>query len=89
MYYGIKQRAETTNEDGRQFEEHQRNIETAREGKKKDKEIAKADTSFSVVTFELEAGLPTPCNIDGDLCYKRCLSTYDLSFYSLGDDKGT
>jgi hypothetical protein len=25
----------------------------------------------------------------GDLFYKRCLSTYNLSFYSLGDGKGT
>jgi hypothetical protein len=25
----------------------------------------------------------------GDLFHKRCLSTYNLSFYSLGDGKGT
>jgi hypothetical protein len=89
MYYEKKQRGETTDEDERQFEEHQRNKETAREEKKKDKERAKSDKSFAAVTFDLEAVLPTPCTMVGDLFYKRCLSTYNLSFYSLGDGKGT
>ena len=70
-------------------EEHKGNTEIAWEEKKKDKERAKSDKSFAAVTFDLEAVLPTPCTMVGDLFYKRCLSTYNLSFYSLGDGKGT
>jgi hypothetical protein len=69
MYYEKKQRGETTDEDERQFEEPRRNKETAREEKKKEKERAKSDKSFAAVTFDLEAVLPTPCTMDGDLFY--------------------
>ena len=68
-------------------EEHKGNTEIAWEEKKKDKERAKSDKYFAAVTFDLEDFLPTPCTMVGDLFDKRCLSTYNLSFYSLGDGK--
>jgi len=71
------------------FECHERNKQRSRDEKSKDKERAKTDKSFVAATFDLEAVLPTPCSMVGDLFYKRCLSTYNLSFYSLGDGKGT
>jgi hypothetical protein len=70
-------------------EEHKGNTEIAWEEKKKDKERAKSDKYFAAVTFDLEDVLPTPCTMVGDLFDKRCLSTYNLSFYSLGDGKCT
>ena len=70
-------------------EEHKGNTEIAWEEKKKDKERAKSDKYFAAVTFDLEDFLPTPCTMVGDLFDKRCLSTYNLSFYSLGDGKCT
>ncbi|CAG2200930.1 unnamed protein product [Mytilus edulis] len=87
--FPTKQRGEITNEDEEQFQEHQTKKEKSREEKRLDKERAKTDRSFTAVTFDLEAVLPTPCSMVGDLFYKRCLSTYNLSFYSLGDSKGT
>ncbi|CAC5417012.1 unnamed protein product [Mytilus coruscus] len=89
IYYEKKQRGEITKEDEEQFQEHQTMKEKSREEKRLDKERAKTDRSFAAVTFDLEAVLPTPCSMVGDLFYKRCLSTYNLSFYSLGDSKGT
>ncbi|CAC5390832.1 unnamed protein product [Mytilus coruscus] len=82
-------RGELDDNDEEQFVRHQRNKESSRDQKSKDKQRAKTDKSFVVSTFDLEAVLPTPCSMVGDLYYKRCLSTYNLSFYSLGDGKGT
>lgn len=89
VYYEKKQRGELDDDDEEQFVRHQRNKESSRDQKTKDKQRAKTDKSFVVSTFDLEAVLPTPCSMVGDLYYKRCLSTYNLSFYSLGDGKGT
>ena len=57
--------------------------------KTKDKQKASADKSFVAATFDLEAVLPTPHSQVGDIYNKRCLSTYILSIYSLGDKAGT
>ncbi|CAC5387443.1 unnamed protein product [Mytilus coruscus] len=84
-----KQRGEVDDDDEEQFVRHQRNKESSRDQKSKDKQRAKTDKSVVVSTFDLEAVLPTPCLMVGDLYYKRFLSTYNLSFYSLGDGKGT
>ncbi|CAC5359200.1 unnamed protein product [Mytilus coruscus] len=58
-----KQRNEITNEDEEQFQEHQTKKEKSREEKRLDKERAKTDRSFTAVTFDLEAVLPTPCSM--------------------------
>jgi len=89
MYYEKQQRGELNDDDEEQFNHHQRNKESSREEKSKDKQRAKTDKSFIAATFNLEAVLPTPCSKVGDVYYKQCLSTCNLSFYSLGDAKGT
>ncbi|CAG2220578.1 unnamed protein product [Mytilus edulis] len=70
IYYEKKQRGEITNEDEEQFQEHQTKKEKSREEKRLDKERAKTDRSFTAVTFDLEAVLPTPCSMVGDLFIK-------------------
>ena len=89
IYEEKKQRGEVTDEDEEIYQQHIKNKEMSRNEKKLDKERAKTDKSFVTITFDLEAVLPTPCSLVGDLFYKRCLSTYNLSFYSLGDSKAT
>ena len=39
-------------------------------------------------TFDMEAVLPTPCSNVSQVYYKRKLSCYKCSVYSLGDGKG-
>ncbi|CAC5424332.1 unnamed protein product [Mytilus coruscus] len=89
VYYEKKQQGELDDDDEEQFVRHQRNKESSRGQKSKDKQRAKTDKSFVVSTFNLEAVLPNSCSMVGDLYSKRCMSTYNLSFYSLGDGKGT
>jgi hypothetical protein len=60
-----------------------------REHKAKHKEETKHDISLHVVTFDLEQILQSPKINVSSLFYKRKLSTYNLSVYSLGDKKCT
>lgn len=78
--------AEKLEED---FQNHQNMKRLSRESKTLDKARAKTDKTFVASTFDLEAVLPTPYTRVGDVYYKRCLSTYNLSFYNLGDKTGT
>ena len=89
VYNEKKLRGETTEQDEKDYSDHQANKQSSRDEKTKDKARAKTDKTFVAATFDLEAVLPTPCSNVGDVYYKRCLSTYNLSFYSLGDQKGT
>lgn len=68
---------------------HLRRKENSREQKSNDKTRAKTDKSVYAATFDLQAVLNTPCTMVGVLYYKRKLSCYNLSFYSLGDENGT
>ena len=56
--------------------------------KSKDKLRAQTDNTFNVATFDMEAVLPTPCSDVSQVYYKRKLSCYNCSVYSLGDGKG-
>ena len=40
-------------------------------------------------TFDLEAVLPIPCSLVSQAYYKRKLSSYNFTVYSLSDGKGT
>ena len=51
--------------------------------KNKTRKKIKEDNKFVCAAFELEAVLSRPCTLIGDLYYKRCLSTYNLSFIHL------
>ena len=75
--------------DKEKQEQHRERIETARKEKKKDKERATKDRSYHVVTVDLQAVLQAPCGLVSQLYYKRKLSVYNFTVYSLGDNKGT
>jgi hypothetical protein len=84
-----KQSGELTQKPIEEYEQHQKLKNESSNAKEQDKKKAKEDKKFVCATFDLEAVLPSPCTLVGDLYYKRCLSTYKLSFYSLGDKKRT
>ena len=67
------------------YNEHQRRKVQGRIERDNDKEIAKKNRNVHVVTFDLEAVLPTPCSLVSQVYYKRKLSCYNLSVYLLGD----
>ena len=50
--------------------------------------MAKKDPTKHVVTLDLQAVLPTPCGLVSQLYYKRKLSVYNFTIYSLADRKG-
>jgi len=88
--YDQRKRDGTLNEDMElEYSRHQQMKMWAREEKQKDKDRARNDKSVHVSTFDLEAVLPTPCSLVGELYYKRKISCYNLSYYSLADQKGT
>jgi len=89
LYYQQKESGDVDEETESDYNRHQQMKEWAREEKIKDKERAKHQKDFHVSTFDLEAVLSTPCSLVGELYYKRKLSCYNLSFYSLSDQKGT
>ena len=76
------------NDMEKKYQDHQRLKELARKEKEIDKKKCKEDKTFHACTFDLEAVLSTPCSLIGELYYKRKLSCYNLTFYSLRDKKG-
>ena len=86
IYENTKQSGELTQKLIEENEQHQKIKNESRNAKEQDKKKAK-DKKCVCATFDLEAVLPSPCTLVGDLYYKRCLSTYNLSFYSLGRQK--
>ncbi|KAK3090584.1 hypothetical protein FSP39_012887 [Pinctada imbricata] len=89
VYEEKRRQGNVTEKNTELFSDHQDLKEKSRAEKRTDKERAQSDKSFIAATFDLEAVLPTPSCKVGDLYYKLCLSSYNLSFYSLGDKKGT
>jgi hypothetical protein len=89
VYNEKKLRGETTEQDEKEYSDHQASKQSSRNEQTKGKARAKTDKTFVAATFDLEAVLPTPRSNVGDVYYKRCLSTYNLSFYSLRNQKGT
>lgn len=65
------------------FSKHQEQKVQSRQQKDKDKQRAISDKTFHAATFNLQAVLTSPCSLVGELYYKRKLSSYNLSFYSL------
>lgn len=87
-----KQKVESWNIDEsakHAYQEHQKRKLQGRQEKENDKRKAKENKSYSAATFDLEAVLPTTCSLVSQAYYKRKLSCYNLSLYSLGDNKGT
>ena len=88
-YAEKEKRDELTGEDKQSYNQHQERKTLAREEKAKDKELAKTLKTHYSATFDLEAVLSTPCSKVSVMFYKRKLSCYNLSFYSLGNQRGT
>ena len=78
-----------TQDDEIEYHSHIERKNKARAEKEKDKMKAKVDKSFYAATFDREAVLPTPCSNVSQIYYKRKLNTYNLTFFSLADKKGT
>ena len=89
IYELKKSREEVDEAEETNYKEHQERKVQAREEKAKDKKKAQDDPTFHAATFDLQAVLTTPCSLVGELYYKRKLSCYNLSFYSLGNNNGT
>ncbi|MES9881873.1 MAG: hypothetical protein ABW185_13425 [Sedimenticola sp.] len=88
--YETKKAAGTVTDDiQKEYDSHQRRKKESREEKDKDKQSTQMDASFHAATFDLQAVLSCPCTDVGELYYKRKLSCYNLSFYSLGTKSGT
>ena len=78
----------TSESDQKEFEEHQKRKEQAREEKIADKEEAMDNPKKHVVTLDLQAVLQAPCGLVSQLYYKRKLSIFNFTIYSLADKEG-
>lgn len=68
-----------------EFEDHQQKKEQARKEKEKDKQEAKEHKNIHALTFDLEQVLSLPKSSISNFYYKRKLSLYNLTTYSLGN----
>lgn len=64
------------------YENHIKNKELARENKSKDKERSKTEKDLAVACFDLQQVLLTPKGFESSLYYKRRLNTYNFSLYN-------
>ncbi|KAK7089570.1 hypothetical protein V1264_024516 [Littorina saxatilis] len=78
-----------SDEEKQRFKEHIDRKNRARDEKDGDKREATANPSKHVVTIDLQAVLQAPCGLVSQLYYKRKLSVYNFTVYSLADKKGT
>ena len=72
-----------------EYEAHQRRKLEARGAKEKYKAEARCTNNTAVATFDLESVLPSPKLTESSVYYKRKLSTYNLTVYSLVDNSCT
>ena len=70
-------------DEKKKHEAHMQRKVRAREEKLSAKLTAMKDPSVHAVTFDLESVLHTPCSLVSQVYYKRKLSSYNLSVYSL------
>ncbi len=71
-----------------EYQSHMQNKVESRKHKTEDKTKAKTDSHFHAATFDLEQVLSTPSASTSTIYYKRKLSCYNLSLYSLGNRSG-
>ncbi|MEW8548265.1 MAG: hypothetical protein AB2693_32575, partial [Candidatus Thiodiazotropha sp.] len=89
LFDQAKQTGSVTTEMQHEYDNHIERKERAREEKNNDKIRSKENKTFHSCTFDLEAVLPIPCSLVSQVYYKRKLSCYNLSVYSLGDSKAS
>jgi hypothetical protein len=75
--------------DEKNHQDHMERKQRGRQEKQKDKEDAQKYNHIHTATFDLEAVLPTPFSLVSQAYYKRKLSSYNFTVYSLSDGKGT
>ena len=75
--------------DEKNHQDHMERKQRGRQEKPKDKEDTQKYNHIHTATFDLEAVLPTPCSLVSQAYYKRKLSSYNFTVYSLSDGKGT
>ena len=68
---------------------HMSKKEAARQNKAHDKQLAKEKPSVHTCASDMEQGFSTPNTSTSTIFYKRKLSVYNLSVYSLGNGAGT
>ncbi|KAK7475710.1 hypothetical protein BaRGS_00033032 [Batillaria attramentaria] len=86
----FKQKGSTASEEDKlEYQQHIERKDRAREEKARDKNEASKDPKKHVVTMDLQAVLQAPCGLVSQLYYKRKLSVYNFTVYSLTDRKGT
>ena len=71
------------------YQTHFARRERAQAEKENDKKEAKSNPTKHACTFDLEQVLSTPNNSTSTIFYKRKLSVYNLSVYSLGTSNGS
>ncbi|KAK7474663.1 hypothetical protein BaRGS_00034087 [Batillaria attramentaria] len=76
-----------TSERETEYSEHMERKVESRTEKAKDKKEAQESDNLYVATFDMEVVLPTPFDLTSQTYYKRKLSTYNLSVFSLADKK--
>ena len=79
--------SEQKNELQDMYEKHLQRKEEARTLKSEHKEMAKNSSHFFAACFDLQQVLPCPYGQNSLFYYKRKLDLYNLSFYSMGDNK--
>ena len=84
-----KQGGTVTEEEEKAYKQHLDRKDRARAEKNADKEQAAHDRSKHVVTVDSKAVLQVPCALVSQLYYKRKLSVYNFTVYSLVDGGGT
>jgi hypothetical protein len=75
--------------DEKNHQDHMERKQSGRQEKQKDKEDAHQYNHIHTATFDLQAVLTTPCSLASQVYYKKKLSSYNVTVYSLSDGKGT
>ena len=78
-----------TEEEKAEQKKHLAKKDRAQQEKLEDKKAAASDSKKHVVTMDLQAVLQAPCGLVSQLYYKRKLSVYNFTIYSLAGKKGT
>lgn len=89
VYHRALEEGTVTAEQKDDYEKHQQRKKRAREEKETDKIKAQSQSNVHVACFDLQSVLYTPCSLVSVMYYMRKLCCYNLTFYSLGDHKGT
>ena len=71
----------------REYDEHLKRKDAARESKEADQKKANKESTYHTATFDLEVARTTPCTLVNQLYYKRKLNVHNLSVYSLGNQR--